>query len=291
MIPPIIYYGGKGKIMKQLLMLTPYTKIYCEVYGGSGGLLFRRRPSQVEVYNDINKDLFYLMKHLQDKDKIEKFQHRLEFTLNSYSEFCLAVDILKSNDASEEDRAWAFFVGCNQGFNGKHYNHGEWSRTFNKGHNTNWIRKVNMIDSFHKRLKNVQIDSRDALEVIKYWDSKETTFYLDPPYVADTRRDKIVYKNECTDDHYEKLIELLLEVKGNVVLSGYESIIYNKLVDNGWDRIDIKVNTSSPSNKTRKGKAKNRSKEETDKITSRVESIWRNPKCVKQVGLRKFNLL
>ena len=48
---PIVWFGGKGNMVKKLL---PYCDVphqtYVEPYGGGASLLFAKRPSPVEVY-------------------------------------------------------------------------------------------------------------------------------------------------------------------------------------------------------------------------------------------------
>jgi DNA adenine methylase len=58
--------------------------------------------------------------------------------------------------------------------------------------------RLSMLDAWRWRLMTVQIDCRDALEVIRYWDSPDTLFYVDPPYVSETRKDfeRLCIRNE-----------------------------------------------------------------------------------------------
>ncbi|MDQ6964710.1 MAG: DNA adenine methylase, partial [Mariprofundales bacterium] len=99
-----------------------------------------------------------------------------------------------------------------------------------------WRSRLALLDWWHDRLTRVQIDCRDALEVIRYWDSPDTVFYVDPPYVPGTRVDKAVYKHECSDEYHVKLVDVLLEIKGQAAVSGYDHPIYRHLEDAGWER-------------------------------------------------------
>jgi len=86
-----------------------------------------------------------------------------------------------------------------------------------------------------ERLMRTQILCGDALRAIRATDTPDCLHYLDPPYVASTRRAG-GYTHEMTDDHHRELIELLTsgEVEGKVVLSGYEHEIYAPLQEAGW---------------------------------------------------------
>jgi DNA adenine methylase len=192
------------------------------------------------VLNDLDGDLVNLFRCLQDKASFEELKHRIRYTLYASSEFGRAIEIL--NDESVTDpvqRAWAFFVAKNQGMSGKAETIGNWGRVFVSGggcaKNTNrWMMRLSMLDDWHLRLLRVQIDSRDALEVIRYWDTPDAVFYVDPPYHQDTRKDRKVYASEPSHDHHVRLVETLLACKGSVVLSGYDHPVYTPLVDAGW---------------------------------------------------------
>lgn len=92
------------------------------------------------------------------------------------------------------------------------------------------------IEKSRERLKGVTLENLDIIDLINKYDSKDTLFYLDPPYVADTRVAKKVYKHEMADEKHIEMVDKLLEVKGKVILSGYDNEIYERLVDEGWDK-------------------------------------------------------
>jgi len=74
------------------------------------------------------------------------------------------------------------------------------------------------------RLSRVQIDCVDAIKCIKYWDTPDTVFYIEPPCDLDT-------------ELYKSLVDVLLSVKGKVLLFGYEQPAYKNLVDAGWQKL------------------------------------------------------
>lgn len=237
----------------KLLPLISRSHIYVEPYGGAASILFAKEPTPVEVYNDLDGGLVNLFRCLQNPVLFGKLKHRLLHTLYSLDEFRLALDTLKDPDALKEDRAWAFFVACNQGFSGIANHEGNWGRAFlSKGgmaDTTNkWLMRLSMLGDWHRRIAKVQIDAKCALEVIRYWDSPDTCFYLDPPYVLSTRKAGSVnmYAVEQPNDHHRELVNLLLSIQGSAVLSGYDSDIYRPL-DNapGWERFELKTACST----------------------------------------------
>ena len=64
-------------------------------------------------------------------------------------------------------------------------------------------------------------------------------YYLDPPYVKDTRyqgQKTKEYHHEMTDDQHIELCEFIKTVKGYVILSGYDNEIYNDMLPE-WKKI------------------------------------------------------
>jgi DNA adenine methylase len=128
--------------------------------------------------------------------------------------------------------------------------------------NSAWLSNIEELSKIHNRLKNVIIENKDFREVIRDYDSEETLFYLDPPYILDTRRTGKIYTYEMTDEDYEDLIKILLGVKGNVILSNYKDPRFIELEKNGWQRKDIKKAFSCVNARNTKTKG------------YRIESIW-----------------
>jgi DNA adenine methylase len=271
LIAPVKYYGAKGKIRSKLLPLIPRLDIYCEPYGGSGSILCALDPpAPVEVFNDLNCDLINLFRCFQDLDRFAKLKHRLYYTPYARAEFNRAKDILADPTSAPDDRAWAVFVALNQGFGGR-LPPTAWSRTYASkrgmaANTSHWNTLRLTLDEFHARFMRVQIDCQDALKCIKDWDSAGTVYFLDPPYAPPARLQYDAFAKECTTSHHKRLVALILQVKGAVVLSGYANDIYLPLEQNGWERIDF------PSHCT-----VNASKGPARPCT---ESVWRNPRAV-----------
>jgi DNA adenine methylase len=97
-----------------------------------------------------------------------------------------------------------------------------------------WVDRIDTLGAVVERVRNVQIECRDALDVLQEWDGDDVTFYCDPPYVLDTRANRKYYAVEPGDDYHNTLVEVLLGVQGAVVLSGYNHPIYKRLLDEGW---------------------------------------------------------
>jgi hypothetical protein len=92
----------------------------------------------------------------------------------------------------------------------------------------------------------------DALDCIKKYANARSLIYCDPPYVSGTRVAPKTYKHEYTDDQHRQLVEVLLDVPGSKILSGYESPIYQPLLDAGWELLTKQIccHASGKSKKT-----------------------------------------
>ncbi len=287
---PIRYVGGKGRMVSKLMKLVPQGgKPYCEPFCGGASLFFAREPAPVEVLNDLDGNVVNLFRCLQDRKTFEELRHRIMYTPYARAEFGRALEILKDENASNVDRAWAFFVAMNQGFGGKESKSiGDWGRAFvssdGMADTTNkWLKRLSMLDAFHWRLMRVQIDNRDALEVIQYWDNPETVFYIDPPYHPDTRITKL-YKHEPDAEYHKKLVEILLKIKGAATLSGYYNDVYLPLESAGWKRIEFKT-ACHVAGRVRSSKL--RGKGNALKHAPRIECVWINPVAQQKLGLDK----
>ena len=284
---PIQYYGGKGNLLSKLLpLIPPGGAPYVEPYLGGGSVFFARDPAPVEVVNDLDNDVITLMRAFQDRTMFANLRHRLMWTPYARSEFIRAIEILNNPNSPPLDRAWAKFVGCNQGMSGKHFTEGNWSRKFvsNQGCAANvnsWLMRLSMLDAWRWRLMRAQIDNRDALEVIRYWDCEDAVIYCDPPYVLDTRASSGDYKHEASDDHHKQLVETLLACKGAVVLSGYDHPIYQPLADAGWDV--TRINTACHAAGRVRG-SELRGEGAAKQHVPRTEVVWRNPKAVQKTS-------
>ena len=288
---PVTWYGGKGNLLGRLRPLVPHGRIYVEPYGGAASLLCTREPDPIEVYNDLDHRLVNLFRAFQDPRRFRRLRRRLRDTLYALDEFRLALDVLKrdrfNRAAGDSDElAWALVVAQVQAFASAPRSEGNWGRSFTvkRGMNervSKWQTRFEQLGMWRDRLRRVMIDSRDAVEVIRYWDSQETVFYCDPPYVLGTRTEnhQHQYLFEQPDDHHYNLVSTLLEVEGAAVVSGYDHAIYRRLEDAGWERREFK--TACRAVVMHRANAKCRGPGAMLKRHPRTEVVWRNAKAVR----------
>jgi DNA adenine methylase len=230
---PFGWYGGKFSHLDWLLPLLPDCHHYCEPFGGSGAVLLNREPSPVETFNDLDGEVVNFFRVLRE-DK-ERLIEAIGLTPFSREEFALACEI--SPDLTPLERARRFYVRARQVRTGlaQRASLGRWanckitSRAGMSGVISRWLGAVEDLPAIAERLLRVQIENRPAIDVIRLYDSPETLFYCDPPYVHSTRGDPKAYGFEMTDEQHCELAEVLNSARGMVALSNYPSALLDKL--------------------------------------------------------------
>jgi len=92
-----------------------------------------------------------------------------------------------------------------------------------------WLGSIEDLSNIVERLLRVQIENRPAIDIIRIYDSKETLFYCDPPYIHETRGDTKSYGYELSNDEHSKLSKVLNSVSGLVAISNYQCNLMDEL--------------------------------------------------------------
>ena len=241
------WYGGKFSHLDWLLPLLPESTHYCEPFGGSAAVLLNRPPAPVETYNDLDGELVNFFRVLRDEQ--EALVRAIGLTPFSREELRLATRP-QLEALSDLERARRFFVRARQVRTGlaQTASEGRWahclltSRAGMAGAVSRWLGSVEGLSELVQRLLRVQIENAPALEVIARYDSPQTLFYCDPPYVHSSRGDVGAYGFEMTDAQHAALAETLRGVRGKVAISGYASGLYEDLYT-GWTRLEAAPRT------------------------------------------------
>jgi DNA adenine methylase len=241
--PPIKWHGGKGPLARRIAALMPPHLNYVEPYAGALSVLLARDPEGVsEVVNDVDGRLMNLWRVLREPASFDAFHRLALFT--PVAEPMWREAALELDAADPVRRAWAFFVHVRQSLAGrmKNFTPISTSRT-RRGMNEQasaWLTAIEGLPAVHDRLRRVLILNRDALEVIRKFDGRDTLFYLDPPYVRDTRTAPDVYTHEMTHEQHRKLLALIKRCRGKVMISGYRNELYDQQLSR-WTRHEFDV--------------------------------------------------
>lgn len=242
---PLKSHGGKHYLARHIVALMPPHLHFVEPYFGGGAVLFAKQHEGIsEVVNDINGDLMNFWRVLQDKKAFTEFKRRMEATAFSEVEWQeakteLAQEVGTSRKASIE-RAVSFFILARQSMAGRCADFAPISKNrTRRGMNEQasaWMQCVDSLPVVHARLRRVVILNRPALEAIRAHDTVNTTFYLDPPYLPETRSVQGVFGPfDMTAEQHEELLATIKGLQGKVLLSGYPSELYDKGLK-GWHR-------------------------------------------------------
>lgn len=230
---PFGWYGGKFSHLAWLLPLMPKCHHYCEPFAGSGAVLLNRPPSPIETYNDLDGEVVNFFRVLRDEK--DKLVETIGLTPFSREEFALACKLDPKLPPLE--RARRFYVRARQVRTGlaQTASLGRWanckntSRAGMSGVISRWLGAIEDLPQIAERLLRVQIENRPASDVIRLYDSPDTLFYCDPPYVHDTRGDAKAYGYEMTNQEHEDLAQLLNKVRGMVAVSNYQCELIDDL--------------------------------------------------------------
>lgn len=248
---PLTYYGGKQMLAPLIIKLFPEHRLYGEVFVGGGAVFFMKEPSAVEVINDVNSELINFYK--QVKYNFVELEKEIYSTLHSRQLHADAIVVYNNPHLfTEKKRAWAVWANSALGFGGML----DSSFGYDKSKNTTSKKIRNKRESFTidlaNRLCDVQIESADALRIIRTRDTNESFFYCDPPYF---NSDMGHYDGYTVED-FIMLLETLEKIKGKFLLSSYPSPQLSEYIKkNGWSSWSKKMRVTV-GNKSGKAKTK-----------------------------------
>jgi DNA adenine methylase len=232
---PISYYGGKQRLVPEILPLFPEHEQYVEPFTGGGAVFFSKNKIANEVINDLDGRIVNFYRVIQTKEKFLKLQEMVRATLHAESEHIRAAKILKAPMVDEIEFAWAFWVQTNMSFSFIIFGGFAFGNCTRSGRNSK-NKRESFDDRYHKRLEFTEIFCRDAIDLIDLKDTENTFFYCDPPYVSS---DCGHYKG-YTMENFEALLDRLTKIKGKFLLSSYpEEVLMKYREKHGWKSKDI----------------------------------------------------
>lgn len=244
-IPPIPYYGAKITMAPRIAALLPPHEHYVEAFAGSLAVLLAKQPSTLETINDLDGHLVTFWRVVRDNP--EALASLLDATPHSRAEFADAFTFDEPG-LSDVELARRVFTRIVQGRAGTMVGTGWRFAVAANGSQT----KAREMQRFRHRLvlaaeriRNVQIENMDALDLIARYGAEPTNLiYADPPYLAETRASVGHYRVEMPNpEQHVALAEALWKCKATVVLSGYRSDLYDDLYGD-WHAEEFPTSTS-----------------------------------------------
>lgn len=228
------YPGAKWGMAKEIVALMPPHRSYLEPFFGSGAVLFNKPPSAIETVNDIDGDIVNFFTVLREEP--DRLAEAISLTPYAREVFN---DAHENRGSSSFDRAYRFAIRSKMGHGFKTYQKTGFKIDVYAREKAYCVSCWNrlprdLLEAAH-RLKEVQIEQKPALEVIRKFNHDNVLIYADPPYLLDTRGGK-QYRHEMTEQDHLDLLEALLQHKGTVILSGYPHEMYDRELK-GWSKI------------------------------------------------------
>ena len=260
------YHGAKGRELAPWIIdhLPADHDVYDESHCGMANILLRKERSPIEAINDRSGEVVNFFRVL--REAADELINAIDLTPFAWDEWKLSYQ--PTGDPVE--RARRFYVRAylsiagptssmtNPGFRRqKKLSRGRDGRkTMTAAAKT--FAQVDHLWAIAERLKGVTIENEDALKHIRRYDNPRTLFYVDPPYMPETRvrAAQSAYEHEMTAADHAELLETLNRLKGMAVLSGYRCPLYDDALGH-WTRYDKRVRVNGEG--------------------SAVESLWLNP--------------
>lgn len=266
--PALRYHGAKWRLARWIIPQLPGHKLYCEPFGGSGAVLLRKPRSNLEVYNDLDGEVVNFFRVIRDEPV--RLIQAIKLTPFAKAEWELSFE----HDPDPLERARRFYIRSYMSIAGPTAQSSTgWRRqkVLSRGANGESKRtpaaitfaKTEHLHQVADRLRGVTIECDKALEIIRRYDSPETVFYCDPPYVPETRGHwkRHAYLHEMDEEDHRYLALLLERIEGMAIISGYRCALYDELYED-WQRGDKRTRINGPG--------------------SAVESLWLNPAAVER---------
>lgn len=258
--PVLRYHGGKWRLAPWIISHFPAHRVYVDPFGGAASVLMRKPRSYAEVYNDLDGEVVNVFRVLRDPAQSCELARLMELTPFARREFEASGD--PCDEPVEQARRTMFRFAAGFATGSQHtYATGFRNNVTRLGSTpaTDWRRLPEVVPAISERLRGVVIECRPALDVMLTFDTRESLFYVDPPYVFETRNARnagSTYRHEMTDDQHRELLTFLRGLRGMVVLSGYRCPLYDEMLT-GWQRVDKATHA--------------------DGARGRVESLWLSP--------------
>lgn len=262
MNPPVKYFGGKGTMFNKVIDFFPKKgtyNTYIEPFGGSFSIGLKKPETEVEIYNDLEQNVYSLYKVLSDKELFEEFKFKcdlIHFSEDLRKEF---KEKLKEEQSIVERAFHFFYVNrtSRNGIGGITLNT-IIRRKMSKS-TSDFLSAIDRLPELHQRLSKVIILNRDGIGLIKKYNQENILIYCDPPYVHSTRTDTR-YSVDMVDDLHKKFLDVVIKSRSKILISGYDCELYNTLIENRFTKHQFEVKTVG-------GDFKNKTK---------IETIWKN---------------
>lgn len=232
------YPGSKRRIAPWIINQMPPHHSYLEPYFGGGAVLFQKSPSRIETVNDLEGDVVNFFRVLQNPESREQLTEWLTYTPYAREVYDQSFTEVPQSDV---ETALQFAIRSMQSHGFRLTEKCGWKKDVHGREAAYAVRYWNelpeVLAMMAARLKQVQIERKPALKLIRAFNHKNVLMYLDPPYVLSTRTRK-QYRHEMTDEEHEALLTEVVQSKAMIMISGYDCALYDKYLS-GWNKAQV----------------------------------------------------
>ena len=237
---------------------------YIEPFGGSYSVGLHCDSAPIEVYNDLERNVYSLYKVLSDPELFKEF--KIKCDLSYYIEDLRKEykTLLKQETISVLDRAFYFFYvnrTSHNGVGGLSVN-AVVRRNMSKSV-LDMLSCIDRLPELHHRLSKVIILNQDGIELIKKYNTENVFIYADPPYHHSTRG-STRYNIDMDDDTQMAFLEAVINSRAKILISGYENEAYLELERSGFTKSSFEISSNKKSG------------DESNKKFERTECLWKN---------------
>lgn len=238
------YPGSKWTLAGEIIKIMPNHETYVEPFFGSGAVFFNKPAAKVETINDIDSRIVNFFRVCRDFP--DELINAIQLTPHSREEYKLSYEV--ANDSIEDARR--LMVRCWQAIGAKTSDNTGWRSLIepNGPSNKEWNSVWKRIEVVAGRLKSAQIENQDAIKLLERYNRDHVLTYVDPPYLLETRSKRLYMYEIGVEDHV-RLLELLSEYKGYVILSGYDHELYDDHLK-GWHKLYFNAKAESGAKRT-----------------------------------------
>lgn len=241
------YPGAKWRIAQWIISHFPEHRVYLEPFFGSGAVFFNKPPSYIETINDLDGNIVNLFRVCRERpEELAKAISLTPFSRQEYEDcYYPSVD--------EVEQARRTLVRYHQSFGTSNSSKKSWRNVQTPDGPrcaTMWNDLPEIIFACCARLKEAQIEKIDAVELIRRYNSSDTLIYCDPPYLPSLRK-RNMYTCEMSEEKHRELLGTLLDSKAKVVISGYDSELYNSVLK-GWYTDEVGITAQMGLHRTEK---------------------------------------
>lgn len=182
---PIKMFGGKGTMFNDIIKHFPSKDeydTYIEPFSGSYsiGLKLEDVP-KIEIYNDLDRNVYSLYKVLANPEMFSRFKDRCDLILYNEDLRKEFKDLLKTDNLSIEDRAFYFFYVNRTSHNGVGgFSKNTYIRRNMSKSISDFLSSVDRLPELHNRLSNLIVTNTDGIELIKKHNDQKTLIYCQP---------------------------------------------------------------------------------------------------------------